>query len=112
MLPMCGGRRWPVLAARALELAAAQLDLGWWELEQRRARALELEAAATRWARAYVEAGDATGRQLTLAALEYHTATHDLILAAGEPCPLCEPGTCPGAIGGRLATPVADTPPL
>jgi hypothetical protein len=56
-----------------------------------------LEAAARRWAHAYVGVCGADSAGLLSATLALDAATHDLIVAAGQPCPMCEPGSCPGA---------------
>lgn len=62
--------------------------------------------AAYRFATAYVATFEPAGTWVE-AELELEGALHDLVLAAGETCPMCEPGTCPGA--GR---PIEDTAPL
>lgn len=74
-----------------------------------------LEAAAHRFAHAFVAAHEVdTGDAFTRAAIELDEATHDLVVAAGETCPYCEPGTCAADLEPELerARPVESTPPL
>lgn len=76
----------------------------------------DLEAAARRFASAYVATFDAPGTWLE-AELELEAALHDLVLAAGEVCPMCD--QCEGPLGAdadlsplELERPVLNTRPL
>jgi hypothetical protein len=70
-----------------------------------------LAAAARRYARAVVAHDAANGRTALELLLEREAAEHDLILAAGERCPYCSAGDCPGPILGQSRV-VVDTPAL
>lgn len=66
----------------------------------------QLLDAAHRYARAYVAMANAESANINTAALELDEATHELVVLAGEPCPMCDPGTC------LIPRGQIDTPPL
>lgn len=65
-----------------------------------------LEDAARRWAAAYVHTLDMP-RDLTGAVMELDDAAHQLVLLAGERCPYCDDGTCPG-VDMLIGRPIVD----
>jgi hypothetical protein len=69
-----------------------------------------LEVAAIRYARAVTAHNGANGRTALELLLEREAAEHDLLVLAGEVCPYCSDGDCPGTISGQSAA--VDTAPL
>lgn len=63
---------------------------------------MTIEWAARDYLWALADAREATGPRFMAAQVRVADALHELILAVGDPCFLCDPGTCPGETEGRI----------
>lgn len=62
----------------------------------------DLEDAAVNYVDAYLAVEEAEMGEVTELIGRREDMLHTLIVAAGYPCPMCDPGSCPLAVSGSL----------